>query len=74
MWHFGACFSRRGGVGVTIGLDDLRGLPTLMTLHWSPEGLHIISVAHEAWGFVILQLSIVSFICVYFRAYFPLLS
>jgi len=26
MWHFRTCFSRRGGVGVTVGLDDLRGL------------------------------------------------
>ena len=26
MWHFGTWFSRHGGVGVTAGLDDLRGL------------------------------------------------
>ena len=26
MWHLGTWFSRRGGVGVTVGLDDLRGL------------------------------------------------
>jgi len=25
-WHFGTWFSRHGGVGVTFGLDDLRGL------------------------------------------------
>ena len=25
MWHLGTGFSRRGGVGVTVGLDDLRG-------------------------------------------------
>ena len=26
MWHFGTWFSRHGGVGVTVGLDDLWGL------------------------------------------------
>ena len=26
MWHLGTWFSRRGGVGATVGLDDLRGL------------------------------------------------
>jgi len=26
MWHFGTWFSRHGGVGWTVGLDDLRGL------------------------------------------------
>jgi len=26
MWHLGTWFSRRGGVGVTVGPDDLRGL------------------------------------------------
>jgi len=26
MWHLGTWFSRRGGVGVTVWLDDLRGL------------------------------------------------
>ena len=26
MWHFRTWFSRHGGVGVTVGLDDLRGL------------------------------------------------
>jgi len=26
MWHFGTWFSRRGGVGVMVGLGDLRGL------------------------------------------------
>ena len=26
MWHFRTWFSRQGGVGVTVGLDDLRGL------------------------------------------------
>ena len=26
MWHFGIWFSRHGGVGLTVGLDDLRGL------------------------------------------------
>ena len=26
IWHFGIWFSRHGGVGVTVGLDDLRGL------------------------------------------------
>jgi len=26
MWHFGTRFSRRGGVGLTVGPDDLRGL------------------------------------------------
>jgi len=25
MWHFETWFSRHGGVGVTVGLDDLRG-------------------------------------------------
>jgi len=26
MWHLGTWFSRRGGVGVTVGLGDLGGL------------------------------------------------
>ena len=26
LWHLGTGFSRRGGIGVTVGLDDLRGL------------------------------------------------
>jgi len=26
MWHFGIQFSRHGGVGLTVGPDDLRGL------------------------------------------------
>jgi len=26
MWHFGTWFSRHGGVGQIVGLDDLRGL------------------------------------------------
>jgi len=26
MWHFRTWFSRHGGVGLTVGLDDLRGL------------------------------------------------
>jgi len=26
MWHLGTRFRRQGGVGVTAGLDDLRGL------------------------------------------------
>jgi len=26
MWHLGTWFSRRGGIGVTVGLDSLRGL------------------------------------------------
>jgi len=26
MWHFGMWFSRCGGVGLIVGLDDLRGL------------------------------------------------
>ena len=26
MWHLGTWFSRQGGVGLTAGLDDLRGL------------------------------------------------
>ena len=26
MWHLGTWFSRRGGVGLRVGLDDLRGL------------------------------------------------
>jgi len=26
MWHFGIWFSRHGGVGWMVGLDDLRGL------------------------------------------------
>jgi len=26
VWHFGTQFSRHGGVGLTVGLDDLRGL------------------------------------------------
>jgi len=28
MWHFRTWFSRHGGVGVTVELEDLRGLPT----------------------------------------------
>jgi len=32
MWHFGTWFSRHGGVGLTFGLDDLRGLFQLMIL------------------------------------------
>jgi len=27
MWHFGIWFSRQGGVGWVVGLDDLRGPP-----------------------------------------------
>jgi len=26
MWHLRTWFSRRGGVGLAVGLDDLRGL------------------------------------------------
>jgi len=26
MWHFGTWFSSHGGVGLTVGLEDLRGL------------------------------------------------
>jgi len=26
MWHFRIWFSRHGGVGLAVGLDDLRGL------------------------------------------------
>jgi len=26
MWHFGTWFRRHGGVGLAVGLDDLRGL------------------------------------------------
>jgi len=26
MWHFGTWFSRHGGDGLTVGVDDLRGL------------------------------------------------
>jgi len=26
MWHSGTWFSRHGGVGLTVGLDDFRGL------------------------------------------------
>ena len=29
MWHFGTWFSRHGGVGVAVGLDDLRGFSNL---------------------------------------------
>ena len=32
MWHFGIWFSRHGGVGLTVGLDDLRGLFQPMNL------------------------------------------
>ena len=32
MWHFRTWFSRHGGVGVTVGLDDLRGLNDSMIL------------------------------------------
>jgi len=32
MWHFRIWFSRHGGVGVTVGLDDLRGLFQSMIL------------------------------------------
>jgi len=30
MWHFRIWFSRHGGAGVIVGLDDLRGLFQLM--------------------------------------------
>ncbi|KAK4827697.1 hypothetical protein QYF61_020975, partial [Mycteria americana] len=33
MWHFGTWFIRHGGVGLTVGLDDLRGSA------WRREGL-----------------------------------
>jgi len=33
MWHFGIWFSRHGGVGVMVGLDDLRGLFQPMILY-----------------------------------------
>ncbi|KAK4810983.1 hypothetical protein QYF61_014455 [Mycteria americana] len=26
MWHFRTWFSRHGGVGLTVGLDDLKGI------------------------------------------------
>jgi len=29
MWHLRTWFSRRGGVGVTVGVGDLRGLSNL---------------------------------------------
>jgi len=32
MWHFGIWFSRHGGVGWMVGLDDLRGAASLCSL------------------------------------------
>jgi len=32
MWHFGIWLSRHGGVGLTVGLDDLGGLFLLTIL------------------------------------------
>jgi len=32
MWHFGIWLSRHGGVGLMVGLDDLRGLLQAKTL------------------------------------------
>jgi len=44
VWHFGICFSRHGGVGWMVGLDDLRRLfqpkslwfcdSMIMNMHW----------------------------------------
>jgi len=34
MWHFGTWFSRHGGVGVMLGLDELRGLFQSMILQF----------------------------------------
>jgi len=35
IWHFGIQFSRHGGVGLTAGLDVLRGLfqPTILQFY-----------------------------------------
>jgi len=36
MWHFGTWFSKHGGGGLMIGLDDLRGLfqPMILWFLW----------------------------------------
>ena len=52
MWHFGIWFSKHGGVGLTVGLDDLRGLFQPMIL-WFSEwvfGGHM--EKHASWMLV----------------------
>jgi len=34
MWHLGTWFSRHGGVGLTVGLDDLKGIFQPMILQF----------------------------------------
>ena len=37
MWHFRTWFNRNGGVGLMVGLDDLRGLLQPMILRFTQE-------------------------------------
>ena len=37
MWHFRIWFSRHGGVGWMVGVDDFRGLFQPTILRFSPE-------------------------------------
>ena len=39
MWRFGIWFSRHGGVGLVVGLDDLRGLIQPMILCGGRAGI-----------------------------------
>ena len=44
MWHFRTWFSRHGGVGLTVGLDDLKSLIHSMILSFYEVSLPM------AWG------------------------
>jgi len=52
MWPLGAWFSRHGGVGVTVGLDDLRGLfqPVILGFYVSKFNKAKCKALHMCWG------------------------